>query len=65
MVKNPSANAGDTGSAPSLGRFHRRSKAGQLSPGTTTTEPVLHTTEATAMRSLHIATKRVASAHRN
>ena len=65
MVKNPSANAGDTGSAPSPGRFHRLSKAGRLSPGTTITEPVFHTTEATAMRSPHIATKRVASAHRN
>ena len=37
MVKNPPANAGVMGSIPGLGRFHIEE---QLSPCTTTTEPV-------------------------
>ena len=39
MVKNPPANAGDTGSSPAPGRSHM--PAGQLSPCATTTEPAL------------------------
>ena len=37
VVKNLPANAGDTGSSPGPGRSHMP----QLSPRTTTTEPVL------------------------
>ena len=37
VVKNPLANAGDTGLSPGLGRSHMP----QLSPCSTTTEPVL------------------------
>ena len=36
VVKNPPANAGDTGSIPSPGKFH---VSGQLGPYATTTEP--------------------------
>ena len=39
VVKNPPASAGDTGSSPSLGRFPHAAE--QLSPCTTTTDPVL------------------------
>ena len=39
VVKNPPANAGDTGSSPGLGRFPHAVE--QLSPCTTTTEPAL------------------------
>ena len=38
-VKNPPANAGDTGSSPGPGRFPHATE--QLSPCATTTEPVL------------------------
>ena len=38
-VKNPPANAGDTGSIPGLGRSHMPLE--QLSPCATTTEPAL------------------------
>ena len=55
MVKNPSANAGDTGSSPGLTRKREKERekkrerecgkiphaAEQLSPDTTTTEPAL------------------------
>ena len=37
VVKNLPANAGDTGSIPTLGRFHM--PPGQLGPYTTATEP--------------------------
>ena len=39
VVKNPPANAGDTGSIPGSGRSHMGAE--QLSPCTTATEPVL------------------------
>ena len=39
VVKNPPANAGDTGSSPGPGRFPHAVE--QLSPCTTTTEPAL------------------------
>ena len=39
VVKNPPANAGETGSSPGPGRSHM--PAGQLSPCAATTEPVL------------------------
>ena len=39
MVKNPPANAGDTGSSPGPGRSHMLRS--DLSPCATTTEPVL------------------------
>ena len=39
VVKNPPANAGNTGSSPGLGRFPHATE--QLSPCATTTEPVL------------------------
>ena len=53
VVKNPPANAGDTGSSPGPGRSHIAAE--QLSPCTTTTEPALWspwatTTEARAPR---------------
>ena len=56
VVKNPPANAGDTGSIPGLGRSHMQSLCA------TTTEPALWspcspTREATAMRSPCTATK--------
>ena len=41
VVKNPPANAGDTGSSPDPGRSHSPHVAEQLSPCTTTTEPAL------------------------
>ena len=40
VVKNPSANAGDTGSSPGPERFPYAVE--QLSPRATTTEPVSH-----------------------
>ena len=40
VVKNPPANAGDTGSSPGPGRFPHAAE--QLSPCATTTEPVLY-----------------------
>ena len=40
VVKNPPANAGDTGSSPGLGRLPHAVE--QLSPCATTTEPVLY-----------------------
>ena len=39
VVKNPPANAGDTGSIPGLGRFLHATE--QLSPCATTTDPAL------------------------
>ena len=39
VVKNPPANAGDTGSSPGPGRSHIAVE--QLSPSATTTEPAL------------------------
>ena len=39
VVKNPPANAGDTGLSPGPGRSHIATE--QLSPCTTTTEPAL------------------------
>ena len=39
VVKNPAANTGNTGWIPGPGQFH--SGTGQLSPHTTTTEPLL------------------------
>ena len=39
VVKNPPANAGDTGSMPGPGRFPHAAE--QLSPCATTTEPAL------------------------
>ena len=39
VVKNPPANAGDTGSSPGSGRIPHAAE--QLSPCATTTEPVL------------------------
>ena len=39
VVRNPPVNAGDTRSIPGLGGFHTPLE--QLSPGTTTTEPVV------------------------
>ena len=39
VVKNPPANAGNTGSIPGLGRFPHATE--KLSPCTTTTEPAL------------------------
>ena len=44
MIKNPPANAGDTGSSPGLGRSHM-SQMEQLSQCATTTEPVLFARE--------------------
>ena len=40
VVKNPPANAGDTGSIPGPGRSHMCAE--QLSPQATTTEPASH-----------------------
>ena len=72
MVKNPPANAEDTGSIPGLGRSHMRRATKPLyhiycvlrawepqllTPHTTTTEACTTTREATAVRSLCIATK--------
>ena len=59
VVKNPSANAGDTGSSP---RRRRSPMLQQLSPCATTTERALYSPcsarrEATAMRSPRTATK--------
>ena len=59
VVKNPCANAGDTGSSPGPGRSHMP----QSNPCATTTEPMLYsscstTREATAMRSPRTTTKR-------
>ena len=42
VVKNPPANAGDTGSSPGPGRSHMLRAAEQLSPCATTTEPELY-----------------------
>ena len=40
VIKNPPANAGDTGLSPGPGRSHMAVE--QLSPCATTTEPVCH-----------------------
>ena len=61
MVKNPPANAGDTGSIPDLGRFLHALE--QLSLCATTTEgrapqsPCSSTREATAMRDPRTTTR--------
>ena len=59
MVKNPLANAGDTGLIPGPGRSAHEPQL--LSPGTSTTEAYGHqepaTREDTAMRSPQTATK--------
>ena len=59
VVKNPPANAGDTGSIPGPGRFHMPWSDKQ-SPCATTTEPVLQSPavrEATTMRNFRTARK--------
>ena len=47
MVKNPPANAGDSGSIPDPGRSHMPWE--QLSPGATTTNPGLESPGAAAL----------------
>ena len=50
MVKNPPANAGDTGSVPNLGRFHMPR---QLNPCSMIAEPVLSSSGATTAEAGH------------
>ena len=51
MVKNPPANAGDTGSVPNLGRSHMPR---QLNPCFTIAEPVLLSPGATTSEAGHL-----------
>ena len=51
MVKNPSANAGDTGSSTGSGKIAHAAE--QLSPCATTTEPELYSPRATTTEAPH------------